>query len=78
MITVTIDVEFVESLMSVHTQYTGTVLLQEIKSAMETYLKNGLERGCKISVQQSFDYAWTELVLMEISEEELSQIEGDF
>jgi hypothetical protein len=78
MINVTIDVELVESLMSLHTQYTGSVLLQEIKSAMETYIKNGLERGCKVSLQQSFDNAWTELVLMEVSEESLSDLDEEF
>jgi hypothetical protein len=78
MIQISIALEMVESLMSKQTHYAGSVLLQEIKTSMETYIKNGLERGCKISLIEAFDDAWTELVFMEISEESLSDLDEEF
>lgn len=78
MIKVEITLELVESLMSKYTHYSGTVLLQEIKSSIEIYIKNGLERGCKLSLEEAFDNAWTELVLMDISEESMSAYDEEF
>ena len=71
MIEVTIDLTFVESLVSETSTYTGTVLLCEIRDTMQTYIKNGLARGCKVSVRGAFSYAWSELVV----EEDLSESE---
>ena len=63
MIEVKIELELVESLIAETSTYTGTVLLCELRDSMQTYLRNGLLRGCKVSVRKSFDYAWSELVV---------------
>ena len=78
MITVQITLELVESLMSKHTHYTGSVLLQEIQTTMENFIKNGLERGCSVSIREAFESAWMELVLMEVSEESMSDNDEEF
>ena len=78
MITVKIDIELVESMLSAHTQYTGSVLLQEIQTTMETFIKNGLERGCTVSLREAFDNAWAELILLEASEESMSDEDAAF
>ena len=63
MIGVKIELELVESLVSETSTYTGTVLLCELRDMMQTYIKNGLERGCKVSVRGAFQFAWTELIV---------------
>ena len=63
MIEVKIDLELVESLLAETSTYTGTVLLCELKDSMETYIKNGLLRGCSVTVRKAFDHAWSELVV---------------
>ena len=65
MIEVKIELELVESLVSETSTYTGTVLLCELRDMMQTYIKNGLERGCKVSVRGAFQYAWSELIVEE-------------
>ena len=75
MITVKIKLELIESMMSKHTHYTGSVLLQEVQTTMENYIKNGLERGCTVSLREAFETAWVELVLLEVSEESMSSDE---
>ena len=62
MIEVKIDLELVESLLAETSTFTGTVLLCELRDSMETYIQNGLLRGCTVSVRKAFDYAWSELV----------------
>ena len=74
MIEVKIDLEMVESLVSETSTYTGTVLLCELRDMMQTYIKNGLERGCKVSVRGAFQYAWSELIVEEGGTSEESYI----
>ena len=74
MIEVKIDLEMVESLVSETSTYTGTVLLCELRDMMQTYIKNGLERGCKVSVRGAFQYAWSELIVEEGGSSEESYI----
>ena len=74
MIEVKIELELVESLVSETSTYTGTVLLCELRDMMQTYIKNGLERGCKVSVRGSFQYAWSELIVEEGGSSEESYI----
>ena len=78
MITIQIDIELVESMLSAHTPYTGSVLLHEIKTTMETFIKNGLERGCTVSLREAFEAAWVELILLEASEESMSDEDAAF
>ena len=66
----TIDLTFVESLVSETSTYTGTVLLCELRDTMQTYIRNGLLRGCKVSVRGAFEYAWSELVVSDISSDD--------
>ena len=68
MITVTVQLELVESLLAENTRYTGTVLLCELRDSMQTFLSQGLMRGCKVSLRDAFDFAWSELVDEEMSE----------
>lgn len=63
MIEVKIELQLVESLVSETSTYTGTVLLCELRDAMQSYVKNGLLRGCKVSVRGAFEYAWSELIV---------------
>ena len=75
MITVTIDLELVESMVEESSAYSGTVLLCELRDTMQRYLGTGLMRGCKVSVRAAFKFAWSELVVEEItsdSEESIS------
>ena len=65
MIEVKIDLQLVESLISETSTYTGTVLLCELRDAMQTYISNGLMRGCKVTLRGSFEYAWSELIVDE-------------
>ena len=65
MIEVKIELQMVESLVSETSTYTGTVLLCELRDMMQTYIKNGLERGCKVSVRGAFQFAWSELIVEE-------------
>ena len=74
MIEVKIELQMVESLVSETSTYTGTVLLCELRDMMQTYLKNGLERGCKVSVRGAFEYAWSELIVDEAVSSEESYI----
>ena len=63
MIEVKIELQLVESLVSETSTYTGTVLLCELRDTMQTFIKNGLERGCKVSVRGAFEFAWSELIV---------------
>ena len=63
MIKVKIELQLVESLIAETSTYTGTVLLCELRDSMQTYIRNGLLRGCNVSIRKSFDYAWSELVM---------------
>ena len=63
MIEIKIELSLVESLVSETSRFTGTVLLCELRDAMQTYIRNGLVRGCKVSLRNSFDYAWAELIV---------------
>ena len=74
MIEVEIELTFVESLVSETSTYTGTVLLCELRDAMQTYIQNGLLRGCKVSVRGAFQHAWSELVV----EEDVSESEDSY
>ena len=69
MIEIKIDLQLVESLISETSNYTGTVLLCELRDAMQTYIRNGLQRGCKVSLRGSFEYAWSELIVEDTDEE---------
>ena len=69
MIEIKIDLQLVESLISETSNYTGTVLLCELRDAMQTYIRNGLQRGCKVSLRGSFEYAWSELIVEDSDEE---------
>ena len=69
MIEIKIDLQLVESLISETSDYTGTVLLCELRDAMQTYIRNGLQRGCKVSLRGSFEYAWSELIVEDNDEE---------
>ena len=74
MIEVVIELQLVESLVSETSQYTGTVLLCELRDTMQVYIRNGLLRGCKVSLRDSFQYAWSELVV----EDDLSESEDSY
>jgi hypothetical protein len=74
MIEVKIELQMVESLVSETSVYTGTVMLCELRDMMQTYIKNGLERGCKVSVRGAFEYAWSELIVDEAVSSEESDI----
>ena len=63
---VTISLELVESLVEEGT-FTGSVLLLEIKEAMEQSIAGGLESGGGVSLREAFDKAWAELVIEEHS-----------
>ena len=70
MIEVKLELQLVESLVSETSTYTGTVLLCELRDMMQTYIKNGLERGCKVSVRGAFDFAWSELIVEDACSED--------
>ena len=63
---VTISLELVESLVDEGT-FTGSVLLLEIKEAMEYSISGGLVSGRAISLREAFTEAWAELVVEENS-----------
>jgi hypothetical protein len=65
MIQITIPLEMVETLICPKTSYYGSVLLLELKSAMEHYIATSLERGGAISISDAFNYVWSELVVSE-------------
>ena len=60
-----VSLELVESLVDEDSPMVGCVVLQEIKTSMEKFLAQGLARGCNVSLRESFDNAWSELVLQE-------------
>ena len=68
-VSVKLTLDLVESLISENTPYTGTVLLCEIRDSMQTFLRNGLVRGCTVSLQAAFQHAWDELISDEFSDE---------
>mgnify|MGYP000017590784 CR=1 FL=1 len=63
MLEIKIELQLVESLVSETSVYTGTVLLCALRDTMQAYIRNGLLRGCKVSLRNSFEYAWSELVV---------------
>jgi len=63
-VTVTISMNLVESLVNNQAQICS-VLLIELKHAMELFLQNGLIRGCPVTLEGAFDFAWRDLVLEE-------------
>ena len=71
-ITVTVTLDLIESLINYDYKLCGTVVLQEIKTAMEKYIAKGLMRGCSVTLKAAFDAAWVELVIVEPSTMEMS------
>ena len=61
---VTVTVGLIESLINYDFKIGGSVVLQEIKIAMEKYLANGLMRGCSVTLKEAFEAAWVDLVLV--------------
>ena len=64
MVDINITLEFIETL--VDPNFTGSVLLLELKEAMETSISVGLVSGCTVSIRQAFEEAWQELVVVEL------------
>lgn len=62
---VSLDIELVESLIDQDSIFTGSVLLLEIKEAMEHSIADGLMKGDLVSLRFAFDLAWVELVEIE-------------
>ena len=62
---VIISSELVESLVDEDSDMVGCVILEEIKTSMEKFLSQGLIRGCKVTLREAFDSAWSELILQE-------------
>ena len=62
---INLSLELVESLVDEDSDMVGCVVLQEIKNSMEKFLSQGLARGCNVNLRESFDNAWSELVLQE-------------
>ena len=62
---VILKIELVESLIDQESIFTGSVLLLEIKEAMETSISAGLLNGDLVSLRFAFDEAWVELVEIE-------------
>lgn len=73
---VTLSFELVESLVEEGT-YTGSVLLLEIKEAMQKAICGGLVGGRSVSLREAFDEAWAELVLEEPNSMNMSDFELD-
>ena len=71
-IQVTVTLDLVESLVNYDYKVCGTVVLQEIKTAMEKYISQGLMRGCSVTLKDAFDASWVDLVLVEPSTMEMS------
>ena len=57
---INISLELIESL--IDGEYTGSVVLFELKSLMETSICCGLVDGRKLSLRQVFEDAWKELI----------------
>lgn len=74
---VTVSLDLVESLINDDYKLCGTVVLQEIKTAMEKYLAQGLMRGCKVTLKAAFEASWVELVVVEPTSMEMS-LETDY
>ena len=74
---VTVSLELVESLINYDYKISGSVVVHEIKTAMEKYIANGLMRGCKVTLNEAFEACWVELVLVEPSSMEMS-MESDY
>ena len=73
---VTISLELIESMVDEGT-FTGSVLLLEIKEAMELSISGGLESGGTVSLRAAFSEAWAELVLEEPTSMNMSDFEDD-
>lgn len=71
---ITISLELVETLLEEGT-YTGSVLLLEIKEAMEQSISGGLVSGRVVSLREAFAQAWAELVVEEPSIENMSDFD---
>ena len=65
MIQITLPLELVETLICPKTSYYGSVMLLELKDAMEHYISTTLQRGGAISISDAFNYVWSELVVSE-------------
>ena len=57
---VNLSLELIESL--IDGEYSGSVVLLELKSLMETSICCGLVDGRKLSLRQVFEDAWKELI----------------
>ena len=64
MIKIELSLELVETL--INPEYTGSVLLLEIKEAMENSICVGLVEGRAVSLAKAFKEAWQELVEVEL------------
>jgi hypothetical protein len=69
-----LELELVETLIHPKTSYYGSVMLLELKDAMESRLKKVLLRGGKISISEAFNYVWNELI---VTDTELSSSYDD-
>ena len=76
-VAVEVTIELVESLVNYDYKMCGSVVLQEVKTAMEKYIADGLMRGCKVTLKEAFEAAWVELVLVEPTTLEMS-MEKDY
>ena len=76
-VTVVVTIDLVESLVNYDYKMCGTVVLQEVKVAMEKYISQGLMRGCAVTLKAAFEAAWGELVLVEPTSMEMS-LESDY
>ena len=65
MLKIHLSLELVESMIDGDSDMVGSVVVGELKNSMERFLIQGLARGCTVNLQQSFDNAWSELVLQE-------------
>ena len=65
MASVKIDIELVESLIDGGAEYTGSVLILELKDLMESSISCGLVNGLEVSIRLAFEEAWRELVVEE-------------
>ena len=62
---INIPIHLVETMVSPHSKFCGTVLLLEIKDQMESFLQDRLLQGMRVSIKESFEYSWNELVQIE-------------
>jgi hypothetical protein len=76
-IEVTVSLELVESLINYDYKISGSVVVHEIKTAMEKYIAQGLMRGCNVTLKDAFEACWVELVLVEPTSLEMS-MEKDY